>query len=277
MLNKPVFTLVTENESNLPFYVKSVGGWDNQEHVYRPSGYTEYHWLHCVSGKGILMMEGKQFVISSDMSFFFYPGIPHEYYAIEEPWCTRWITFDGFAVPSVLNAIGLDRFGVYNISDVHHLDSIINNIFTAVSSKDTITGLELSSMLYTFLTVLKNNMHSSETPLKSAKNKQLQPVLSYMKDNFKSSPSLDEMASLINITPQHLCRLFKKTFNMRPFLYLTRYRIQKAKELMIESGNLTIREISESVGYNDVSYFCSIFKECEGMTPVEFKRMHLKL
>jgi YesN/AraC family two-component response regulator len=86
--------------------------------------------------------------------------------------------------------------------------------------------------------------------------------------------SLEHLASCMDITPQYLCRLFKEAFSVTPFTYLAKYRIKKAKELLLLNKSLTIREVSHAVGYNDVSYFCSLFRKYEGMAPGVFRKAH---
>ena len=67
----------------------------------------------------------------------------------------------------------------------------------------------------------------------------------------------------------------KKAYNMRPFTYITMLRIQKAKDLLISSPNMTIKEIAENVGYSSDSYFCLLFKKQEKLTPNEFRSLHI--
>ena len=54
--------------------------------------------------------------------------------------------------------------------------------------------------------------------------------------------------------------------------YLTKLRIEKAKELMYSSPQLMLKDISEMVGYTDQLYFSRIFKLIIGMTPSEYKK-----
>lgn len=274
-MNKALFPLITEEESSLPFYVKSVGGRQNQEHVFRPDGYSDYHWLHCVKGRGKLIIAGNEYMISESMGFFFCPGIPHEYFSVNDPWETHWVTFDGYAVPQLLNLLGFVRYGVFYISDLHRLERTLNDIYLSAQSLSPVKGFECSSFLYKFLIELRSCIiGTGDSYAKSLKYKHLQPIISYIEGNFYKPLCLEELASIIDVTPQHLCRLFKQVFNMRPFEYLTGYRIKKAKELIIESLSSSIKDIARSVGYNDASYFCALFKEYEGITPLEFKKMH---
>lgn len=273
-MNRAIFPLLTEEVSKLPLYVKSIGGSDPQEHISRPSGYPDYHWLHCTSGKGRLLIGSKEYTISENMGFFFYPFVPHEYYTVSGPWTTHWLTFNGSNVPELLDALKLGTWTVFNLSDMHPLDRLLNDIYISAQVGNPSNGYETSALLYQFLIETRKYIITGDLKLRNDRHKQLQPVISYMEKNFCKNPTLEEMAELINVTSFHLCRLFKQTYNMRPFEYLNRYRLQKAKEMIIGREDITVKEVARRIGYNDASYFCSMFREYEGITPTEFRRMH---
>ena len=60
---------------------------------------------------------------------------------------------------------------------------------------------------------------------------------------------------------------------MRPFEYLAKVRIGQAK-IMLAQEKYTVNEIAQIVGYNDCSYFCSVFKKHEGISPAEFRALN---
>ncbi|MEG6612317.1 AraC family transcriptional regulator [Pseudoclostridium thermosuccinogenes] len=273
-MSKTIFPLITEEEKKLPFFVTSVGISENQDHMVRPSGCGDYHWLHCVKGSGMLKIDGGEHLISENTGFFFYPRIPHEYYPLEEPWETHWLTFNGYAVHELMELLKLTDWEVFSLSDIQAVENLMEGIYVSLQSSKAVKGFETSVLLYKFLIEVKNHIDPVNSTNKYPKYNQLQPVISYMEQNYSKDITLKELSELIDITPYHLCRIFKQTFNMRPFTYLTRLRVQKAKEMMLESVHEPIREIGKRAGYNDASYFCSIFKEHEGLTPSEFRRMH---
>lgn len=273
-MRKMIFPIITEEEAKLPFYITSIGANENQHHVQRLEGYPGYHFLYATSGKGRFIIEGKEFPITESMGFFFQPGIPHEYYAEDEPWTTWWITFDGYAVKNFLTIAGLDRYTVFHISDMEKLHQLHGDVHTAAASARPASNFNASHMLYRFLLELKGCTGIGTMKAKHGRYLQLQPLLAFIEENYNKTISLEEMAGVTGVTPQHLCRLFKQTYSMRPFEYLTRYRLQKAKEMLVDPGNPVLKEIAAITGFNDPSYFCSVFRQVEGMTPIEFKRMH---
>ena len=270
---KPLFPFVTAEEGRLPFYLKSIGKNQNQETIHRPAGHPDFHWLHSTQGKGVLIIAGKKYIISEGMGFFFCPGIPHDYFAMEEPWETYWLTFQGYAVPDLLKVLEFAEWGVYHLSDTRILERLMNELYLLVQSNNPLKGYESSALLYRFLLQLKYSTSISGSRSKLLQHERIQPVVTYIEHNYQNSPSLEEMAEIIGVTPQHLCRLFRNTFQMRPFTYITRVRIKKAKEILI-GEDLPLKEVAQRVGYSDTSYFCSIFKEQEGMTPTEFRKIH---
>ena len=63
--------------------------------------------------------------------------------------------------------------------------------------------------------------------------------------------------------------IFISVFNMPPAHYIQLYRVEKSKELLLNSS-ATIEEIAVAVGFANASYFCKVFKSLTGMTPSEF-------
>jgi two-component system, response regulator YesN len=75
------------------------------------------------------------------------------------------------------------------------------------------------------------------------------------------------------LNPSYFSVLFKEQANLNFSEYVTRRRIQRAKELVI-STNLPINEIAEEVGYKTSKYFIKIFKEMEGITPSTYRKIN---
>ena len=270
---RTIFPMSTEYDSDLPLVIKGIGVQHNQEHVCRPSGFPYYHWAHCTQGEGKLIIGGSVHKITEGMGFFFQPGIPHEYYSVKEPWKIYWIIFDGSSLPQLLTPLNFGKWSILTISNFQAVHLLLKEISICLSSESPDKVIEASALLYQLLVKLKNSTHPGHKN-ENERYKKLAPVISYMEKNYNRYISLEEMAEIIGVTPYHLCRLFKHTFHITPFKYLTRLRIQKAKELLVEAPDTNIKTVSEKVGYQDTSYFCTVFKTHEGMTPTEFKKTH---
>lgn len=99
-------------------------------------------------------------------------------------------------------------------------------------------------------------------------------VIRYIEKNYATSISLDELSSVTNFSKFHLCRKFKDVTNMSITNYILNYRINKAKQMLLDPNSGKIFEIAKAVGFNDTSYFNRTFKKYTGYTPNEFQRLN---
>jgi YesN/AraC family two-component response regulator len=96
-------------------------------------------------------------------------------------------------------------------------------------------------------------------------------TLDYIHQFYYTDIKLSQIASLYFINEQYLCKLFSKQMGQSFTNYLNEIRIHHAKELLT-SSNRKIIEISTMVGFNNVTYFNSVFKEYTHLTPREFRK-----
>ena len=81
---------------------------------------------------------------------------------------------------------------------------------------------------------------------------------------------LDAMAAEAGYSRFHFARAFAAAYGETPRAYLTRRRIERAKDLL-RAANLTITEICFLVGFNSVGSFSSRFRDLVGMSPTEYR------
>lgn len=92
-------------------------------------------------------------------------------------------------------------------------------------------------------------------------------VRSRLEDNLNVS----ELASLLRITPEHLCRVFREETGITPLVYITREKIRHACDLLQNSA-LSCKQIYTRLNYDNGSHFARTFRNVTGMTPTEFRR-----
>lgn len=103
-------------------------------------------------------------------------------------------------------------------------------------------------------------------------NLPVKKALQYIENNYGIQIGLPDIANEVGLNASYLSRLFKKEVGEPITEYLTRYRIEKAKELL-KDNTMRLREIAEMVGFNDVSYFSNTFKKVAGMSPTEYRTL----
>jgi len=98
-------------------------------------------------------------------------------------------------------------------------------------------------------------------------------VIEYIRANYQKEINLEIVSDKVFLSASYLCQIFKKVTGESFIKYLTNYRMEKARHLVVTTG-LKINEICELIGYKDASYFCSIFKTYYGATPAQYRRMY---
>ena len=104
----------------------------------------------------------------------------------------------------------------------------------------------------------------------------VEAIIDLIEDNLHQDLSLDELARCVNLTPSHLCYLFKTHKEISPMQFLKICRLEKACDLL-ETTILSIKEITAQVGIKDESHFMRDFKKFYGLTPSQYRAQNFNL
>ncbi len=95
-------------------------------------------------------------------------------------------------------------------------------------------------------------------------------AIEYIKSNYTKQPSLDDIASKVNISPFHFQRLFTEWAGISPKKFIQYLSVEHAKSLLKEES-LNLFETSHQLGLSSTSRLHDMFVSIEGMTPAEYK------
>ena len=108
---------------------------------------------------------------------------------------------------------------------------------------------------------------------KKRKNKEefiIDDVMNIINNDYRENIGLEVIARRLGISPNYLGGLFKKYVGKRFTEVLRSVRMKKAEELLL-SGEDNIVDIAKAVGYDNISYFCTVFKKTHGISPMEYR------
>ncbi|WP_422660631.1 AraC family transcriptional regulator [Paenibacillus sp. EC2-1] len=273
MIDSIYFGLITDSTKRLPVYLTITGQWNNQETVRRPSGFSSYQWLFVLSGEGVIYVDGQVKKARAGQAICLFPDEPHHYHAVSEPWSVIFLSMEGSQCSPLLDLAGVRQSDVFDITDFAHMKADLLAIIRAASLEDSYMDLRCSKLIYNFLLDLAQRVNTSQHTIHQSVQR-LQPVIQYIKQQCQHQITIEQLAAKANVTPQYLCYLFKQAMNVRPMEYVNRERINLSKQLIFLEPHQKIREIAKRSGFEHPSYFCTVFKRLEGMTPEEFKRFH---
>ncbi len=100
-------------------------------------------------------------------------------------------------------------------------------------------------------------------------------TIQWIKDNYKERITLVLAAEQMSVHPNYLSRIFSQQTGKSFSTYLSDYRMERAKALLLDR-TLTVQEIGEKVGIPNGKYFGDAFKKWCGMSPREYRQMVLK-
>ena len=95
-------------------------------------------------------------------------------------------------------------------------------------------------------------------------------VTAYIQQNFRENIDRDDVAAVAYITPNYLSKQFRSKMGMNLREYINQIRVDEAKRLLL-STNLPVSEVAGMAGYENISYFSTVFRKRTGMSPVDWR------
>jgi AraC-like DNA-binding protein len=99
-------------------------------------------------------------------------------------------------------------------------------------------------------------------------------IYEYIDAQYHQKPDVNEIARRVNLTTPAFCKYFKRQTNMTFTDFVNQYRIERAKNLLMQNNNVS--ETCYAIGFESLSYFNKLFKEIVGVNPSEFRRASMK-
>lgn len=100
-------------------------------------------------------------------------------------------------------------------------------------------------------------------------------IRNYIELHYQDDISLQTAAHAMNYSDAYFCKIFKQCFDKSFIVYLSEYRVEKAKQLLADVV-INVKDISQKVGYHDSNYFAKVFKRVAGVTPTEYRMYMLR-
>ena len=146
-----------------------------------------------------------------------------------------------------------------------------------VDEKKQESRIKFVSLMYDFFYALIS-FHQAERKKAAASSyygiNRISPVMAYVEKEFRKKITLGDAAEIINVSPEHLCRLFKKYTDMTFNEYLMSLRISAFYQTL-QNTNQKISAILEECGIANYKVFIREFKKTFGKTPEAIRNERL--
>ena len=149
------------------------------------------------------------------------------------------------------------------------LATIFRRMQALFHQKASVPQLALKQGLFEILLYLGDRL--KEPPGRhTVHQERLDRLCRYIEAHPERQFTLNELAEMINLSPNFLCRIFKESTGQTIFQYIHQKKIDTASSLLFET-RLSVKAIALEVGIENQSYFHTIFKRLRGMTPSQYR------
>lgn len=248
---------------------------------YRPLREQAHHSLWFITkGRGEIYINGTKHKLKPGKLIMYSPGMvcekktsqtnPLEFYFVRFTYALaseekeKWF----FETP---DKVSFPLQGVYSINNTGSIIQLLDQINLLSKRRGPIVAIQRKMHFQELLLMIIQDFRSQKMAGNSTMA--LETTIDYMVNNYHLHLTLSDLAKMAGLSTSHYARIFKKYVGYSPIDYLTHLRIDRAKELLAIS-DFRIKEISQSVGYEDELYFSRTFKRLVGVSPTQFSDNH---
>lgn len=238
----------------------------------------DFYLMHTVlEGKGLFICDGTRHELRAGHTFLIEPEQLISYESDGDlPWRYRWVAFNGSQSTELVSAAGFTaEKQVVFAPDKRRTSALFRQIFETFRRGGAAADMKAAGYLHLLLAEYKTLLHTqSGSSLRTAQaegDHLLQQVVHYLSTQYAHPVSIAQMAESLGYNRAYLSRLFKQRTGESPVTFLLKLRIDKARHMLRERPELTIEQVSASVGLQDALYFSKQFRRFHGQSPTAYR------
>ena len=224
------------------------------------------------------MLQDQTFELEAGATFLIQPEQIISYEAdVYEPWCYRWVAFKGQQAEALISLAGFSQqHPVQTLENKRRAAIIFRQLYHTLRQGGSISALRSSGLLQLLISEYASaneaSAQSSVTARPSDEQHLQQQIVHYLSTQYTEPVSIEHMAEALGYNRAYLSRVFKKQTGLSPVSFLLKMRLDKAKLLLRERTDLTVEQISASVGLQDALYFSKQFRKRFGQSPTSYRK-----
>ena len=139
-----------------------------------------------------------------------------------------------------------------------------------ISERITAKAVQSAADMLRYGNYMLDKIFSYEEEIKNSKDL-VSEINQFIHLHYRENIGRSEIGAAFYLVPEYLSKLYKKKTGMNLKDYINGYRIEQAKKLLA-GGEMPIGEVAVSVGFDNLSYFSTLFKKSSGISPLEYRK-----
>ena len=227
-------------------------------------GIRDHYLIHYIlSGRGACRIGEGQWELQAGDAFLVRPEqTAHYQAAAEDPWEYYWVGFAGPSAPLLLSATVFAAGPVARPRAGDRLRQALLEIYKARGSGYS-SAVRMAGYLQAALGLL---MEEEPARPEEALADYARRGAQFIQRNYSRPIGVEEVAREVRLSRSHLYRAFQAVYGCSPSEYLTRCRLQRARQLLASTA-LPVGAVAASAGFEDPLYFSRLFRRRTGQSP----------
>ena len=234
-------------------------------HVYGPEIRNYYLFLLVNKGEASFFHKNGTIKLEEHDMLVMCPGEKIHYVA-HTPWSIQWVGLYGQTVERYMRLLSINGDEpILHIERYYEMEQVFEELYRLSGQRTEYFRCKQIEGIYKFFSLL---LESSSQRTRYDIAHSARKILDY---NFDHALTIQQIANTLCVDGAYLTRKFIQKYNISPKEYLMEKRIERAKKLLAET-DVSVKEISVSVGYVDQLYFSRLFKKKEGISPQAYRK-----
>lgn len=229
--------------------------------------YDSFLLIYVEKGTLTLTVNGHTSTAAQDSFLLIDCYRPHAY-STDTGCDALWCHFDGPMARSFCDAVTGRLGNSFSLTDSYPAVRKLRGIFHVFAQnqlpKEPLLSKSINDILTVFLLYTPLNTGSENG------NGIAEEIISYINEHFAENLSVEQLASMANLSQYHFIRTFRRETGFTPHEYIVNIRMSNAKYLL-KNSSLSVKDICFRTGFSCESIFCSAFKKHHGLTPSAYR------
>lgn len=230
-------------------------------------------WQYTISGRGMLEVNGEMHELNSGDAFLIVrpDDGDYKYYLPQdsEKWEFLFISFDSAEAQQMVLSMRSECGTVFKLDPDGPALSTAWRIYELFKTQDLSDKHAASRAGYDLLMNICSEVTSSGR--RASRREFINLVYNYCLKNMHRRISIQELAELTGYSRSHFSKEFHRTQGISPSDFLIRLKLDTAMRLLKE-GKMPVKEVAAKCGFDDVGYFCRLFRMDQHVSPGRFRK-----